>query len=73
MYRLMVSHNCGASYSADLAAETPDELMPRMIELDDDGFRWYLTKDGADVPGYACRIRRNILTAWEAQVRRDNE
>ena len=69
MYQLMVFHDCGRHYSPDQSAQTPDELVLRMKELDIQGFRWHLTKDGGIVPGFACRVHRGMLAlVWAADV-----
>lgn len=46
MYKLMVSYDCGASYTCEAKAETPEELYPIGDELDRDGLRWVI--EGGD-------------------------
>lgn len=57
-YTLMVSHDAGSTYFPDAGADTPQELEPRMAELDQEGWRWYL--EGDDDFNYVCARHKEI-------------
>jgi hypothetical protein len=61
MFALHVSYNLGISYYKEREAKTLEELRPRMIELDNDLLRWYLTKDGEDYFEEACAIHAGLI------------
>ena len=63
MFNLMVSYNCGISYTLDKSAKTKEELQPRMRELDQQMLRWYVDQDGNQLfdEDCICRIHKNIF------------
>ena len=61
MYQLMVSHNCGMSYGPDRQAGTLEALEGRMCDLDEQRFRWYVTKDGEELMTPVCQIHHSLL------------
>lgn len=61
MYQLMVSHNCGASYLRGQKAETLEALEPLMRKLDDQMFRWYVTKDEEELLMPICQVHLDII------------
>ena len=46
MYKLMVSYNCGCSYSVAAEAETAEELFVEADEFTEKGLRWTIEEDG---------------------------
>ena len=46
MYKLMVSYNCGATYSCHKQAETSGELQADADKFDKEWLRWVIENDG---------------------------
>ena len=61
MFQLMVSHNCGMTYVPDQEAETIEGLGPRMQQLDEQMYRWYLEEDGEPTYERVCGIHAGLL------------
>ena len=62
MYTLRVSFDSGSCYSIDKQAETMEELEPRCVELDQQGWRWYIENDvGEQDTTRPCAIHSGII------------
>jgi len=63
MYTIRVSYDCGSHYVIDKQAETVAELEPRSVELDQQGWRWYIENDaGEQDTTRPCRIHAEIVS-----------
>ena len=70
-YKLMASYDCGISYAPKKWAETIEELETDYQELEDQGMRWYIEKDGEICKDVMCNIHKGILDTLERLNRRE--
>jgi hypothetical protein len=69
-YKLMVSYDCGISYSTEAKADTVDELVKKAVELklDENWLRWVIEDENEKIQEIGA-IHKGILDA----LRRLNE
>ena len=68
MYELIVSYDAGSNYCVIQSSENLDDLRPKMEELDNDGLRWRIDKDGVqinDMDDCVCKIYKKIIVFLE--------
>jgi hypothetical protein len=58
-YRLLVSHNCGASYSCEKESENLAELLKEGHRCEADALRWVIEDEIGDTVA-VCGIIKNI-------------
>jgi len=66
MFKLIVSHDAGISYSPFMESDSVETLLKRTEKreefMDDISWcRWYIEKDGEPVDEIMCPIHKNIL------------
>jgi len=61
MYRLMISHDCGMSYSCEKKSENVDDFKEDCKKLDEQMLRWCIEEDGKLDMNHTCLIHKSIL------------
>lgn len=60
MYNLMVSYDCGITYSLKRQAEEPEQFDAECDELDAQGLRWAIEDESGKPVHRVCAIHRGI-------------
>jgi len=68
----MASYNCGIFYAPKAWGETIEELSDDCQELEEQGMRWYIEKDGEICKDVMCGIHAGILDFME-KINKENK
>ena len=62
MYHLLVSHNCGITYTEAARGETITELEEKIVEVNNQGLRWVVENDAGDIQtDLVCEVFAKIF------------
>lgn len=64
MYYLLVSHNCGSTYTEAAKGETIAELEEKIVEVNNQGLRWVVEDEAGDIQtDLVCEVFANIFAS----------